>query len=108
MGNTLIDRQALEQVVDALLAQKYPGQPAETLTEVRENAIASLDDAIGKSIVDGMNGEQLAKYRSLLETEQEDSTVFENFFRENNIDLEANIKNAVGAFGQAFLGGANV
>jgi hypothetical protein len=108
MENTLLDRQTLEQAADALLAQKYPGQPVETLTNERENVIAMLDDSIGQSIIDKLTPEQLDTYLNLLNTEQNDSSVFENFFRDNQIDLKQTAEEATKQFAINYLGGENV
>lgn len=107
MENTLLDRQILEQFADALLAQKYPGQPAETLVTERERIITELDDAVGQSIVDSLSSEQLDEYLNLLNTEQEDSSVFENFFKNNQIDLSKTIEEAGKNYALKYLGGAN-
>ena len=103
MENTLLDRQTLEQAADALLAQKYPDQPAESLSAERETIIAGLDDAI----VDKLNPEQLDTYLNLLNTEQEDSSVFENFFSSNGINLEAVSQEATTNYVKQYLGGEN-
>lgn len=107
MENTLLDRQILEQTADALIAQKYPGQPAETLSNERENIIQGLDDAVGQSVVDALNPEQLDRYSELLETEKEDPSVFEKFFSDNQINLEEVIKTATENFVKQYLGGGN-
>lgn len=107
MENTLLDRQELEQAADALLAQKYPDQPAETLTEERERIIAELDDAVGQAIISKLNLEQLESYLGLLKSEQEDSSVFENFFRDNQIDLNAISNEATTNYVKQYLGGEN-
>ena len=105
MENTLLDRQELEQVADALLAKKYPGQPAESLSIERENIIAGMDDAVGQAIVNSLTIEQLDTYLNLLRTEKEDSSVFENFFRESQIDLASIIKGAADNYSKQYLGG---
>ena len=107
MENTLLDRQTLEQAADALLAQKYPDQPAESLSAERETIIAGLDDAIGQAIVDKLNPEQLNTYLNLLNTEQEDSSIFENFFSSNGINLEAVSQEATTNYVKQYLGGEN-
>lgn len=107
MENTLLDRQTLERAADALLAQKFPGQPVETLSGERENVISGLDDAIGHAIVEKLDPEQLDVYMNLLDTEQEDSSVFAKFFIDNNISLEQTVVEATTAFKTQYLGGTN-
>ena len=43
MENNFIQHEILGQFVDGLIAQKYPGQPAENFKEIREKSIDEVN-----------------------------------------------------------------
>lgn len=107
MDNYLLDRQTLEQFVNDLIAQRFPGQ-VETpqITHLREVAIQTLDDRIGTAIFGNLTQSQLAEVNQLLDT-TDDPAAFQQFFQKVGIDLEVTIAKAMRKFSDEFLGGQN-
>lgn len=107
MENNLIDRETLGQFVDALIARKYPGQPTESLGNIREEAMKSLDDEIGLAIFGSLNGEQLAEINSILDETPDDDARISEFFKDAGINVQEKIAETFQAFGAKFVGGEN-
>lgn len=107
MDNYLLDRQTLEQFVNGLIAERFPGQ-AETpqIAHLREVAIQTLDDRIGTAIFGGLTESQLIEINRLLDT-TEDPEAYHQFFQKVGIDLEQTIAKAMQKFSVEFLGGQN-
>ncbi len=107
MENNLNDRETLGQFVDALLAQKYPGQPAETYKEERETAIKELDDEIGVAIFGDFTPEQLNEAGRLMTNPQTSEAELKNFFVNAGVNLEQRTAEAMRKFAQRLIGGNN-
>ena len=90
MDNYLIDRGVLEEFVDELIKQKpLPAANAEELNALREESIRSLDDKIGDAIFDSLNSEQLAEFNQILDSDEDSSEIYQDFFEKAGIDLKS-------------------
>ena len=108
MDNYLVDRETLAQFIDELIKQKpLPANSADELNSVREKAIKDLDYQIGTAIFGGLSSEKLAEINHLLDNDEENPEVFQNFFASSGIDLQQTISDTMTAFGKQFLGGEN-
>lgn len=110
MNNYIVDRAILEQAVDALIAQKFPGQnPSQNLelASLREASIGKLDHYLSTTIFSYLSDEKLQELNQLLEKNEEDPAVFEQFFANSGINLDEAIQKALAKFSQEFLGGQN-
>ena len=104
----LVDQAVLGDFVDGLISEKYPNDDAAKYAELKKDAIRALDYQILKAILASLTKEQGAKLSALLDDEDADSTVFETFFKQNQIDLEAILENTMVQFRNDFLkGGQN-
>ena len=106
MESILNSREIMGQFVDALMAQKYPGQPADTLQNEREAAIKSLDDEVCYAIFGGLDTEQLAEINRILDTTPDESHITA-FFDKAGIKPEEKSAEAMQNFAKKFLGGVN-
>lgn len=110
MEEYLIDRGTLSQFIDELMKKRpLPIDSAEDLNAFKEKQIKALDDHIVKSILTGLNEAQSAELNHLLDTEHENPEVFQDFFKNQGIDLEGVIADAAVSFSTNYLqGGQNV
>lgn len=107
MDNYLVDRETLGKFIDILLSKRYPNRPANTLNEVRERGISRLDDRIAKDLFRSLTKSQLEELNNLLDDQNVDQTVFENYFKNIGIDLSQQINRSMQSFTVEFLGGQN-
>lgn len=111
MDNSLVNRETLEQVVDSLLAQKFPEETPANFSDLREASINTLDARITTAIFGQLSDEQLYELNRLFDNNESDPQVFQNFFAKANINLEQTIAKAVQDFATEFrngeIGGAN-
>ncbi|MBQ9180850.1 hypothetical protein IJ135_02020 [Candidatus Saccharibacteria bacterium] len=107
MDKTSAEYAKMAEYVDALIAKKYPGRPLEAYQDLREETIKSLDSYIDSAVVDSLNPTQLADFDQLLDREDADESVFQNFFAKSGIDFNECVQNAMVNFGREFLGGTN-
>ncbi|MDO4508077.1 MAG: hypothetical protein Q4B65_01690 [Candidatus Saccharibacteria bacterium] len=107
MNDYLVDRETLGQFVDALIAQKYQNQPDANLETIRENAIRKLDDKISLAIFGSLSKEKLAEVNILLDSEDDDPAIFQNFFEQAGINVQQVITNTLKTYKMEFLGGEN-
>ena len=107
MENNLNDRETLGQFVDALLAQKYPGQPAKSFANEREAVIKGLDDEIASAVFGGFTPEQLNEIGYLMNNPQTSETELSDYFKNAGINLDQKIAEAMRSFSVRFLGGNN-
>lgn len=108
MDNYLIDRETLSQFVDELIKkQPLAVNSAEELNSVREAAIKSLNDKITAAVFGQFTPEQTAALRQLLARPDATEQDYENFFEQNNLDVEQTIADAMQQFAQEFTGGQN-
>ena len=109
MDNYLTDRETLGQFVDELMKKKsLPANTPEELSALREEAIKSLDDQIGRAIFGSLNRGQLAEFNQLLDRDEESPEAFQNFFQSAGVDLEKIIADTMQKFSAEFLGEQNV
>lgn len=110
MQDYLLDRETLGQFVDELMKKRpLPVNTAEEINSFREEQIKALDNHITNAIFGSMNEEQLVSLNQLLDQEKENPDVFENFFNEQNINIEGIVAGAVNSFSANYLaGGQNV
>ena len=107
MENYFIDRDTLEQVVDPLIAQKYPNQSDEAVKDIRDEQIRKLDDAILDALYGNLDEAQSAEVEALFDREEENPDAFQAFFEKAGIDVEQVMKDTIEKFSQEFLGGEN-
>lgn len=111
MNDYLIDRETLGQFVDALISQKSQIQPAansETReTKTREDLMAEVDDLILDTVIRSLNRSQFDEFNALLDRGETDATVFENFFKNANLDLTKIVTETLKTYQTEFLGGEN-
>lgn len=107
MNDYLVDRETLGQFVDALIAQKYQNQPVENSETLRETLIEKIDDRILDAIFRDLSKQQLAEINVLFDRDEEDPAVFEDFFKNANINIRQKTAEALESFKAEFLGGNN-
>ena len=107
MDSYLVDETTLGEFVDTLLEQKYPDDPKDAHADVRTEAIKALDHKILKAIFGQLTPDEGAELNKLLDENDSDTTVFEDFFRNNSVDLEKTITNVMVDFKEDFLRGGN-
>ena len=108
MESYLVDPAVLGDIVDALISEKYPDQPASDFASLRENAIRALDHQILKAIMGSLTREQGSELNQILDEKPTDSAVYEEFFAKHNIDLSEIIKEVMVKFKDDFMkGGEN-
>lgn len=104
----LVDKSVLGQIVDTLISEKYPGEPAEKYTNLKADAIKALDHQILKSILGSLTKEQGSELSKLLDKKDSDPATFANFFEKNHINLEEVMASTILKFKADFLkGGSN-
>lgn len=107
MESYLVDQTVLGEVVDALISEKYPGQPAAAYAGIREEAIKSLDHQILKAILGHLTKDQGQELNQLLDknsSEDADPAVFEDFFNRCSVNLEEVLRETMVKFRDDFLG----
>ncbi len=107
MEQYFTDYDTLARLIDILLSQKYPNGAPEDLNKIREENIRKLDNKIGTEIFDSLNEEQLKTLNKLLDDQEQDPTVFQNFFKDAGINLSEKISEIMQDFSREFLGGEN-
>ncbi len=107
MEDYLVERETLAKLVDTLLAQKFPGQPAESFSSLREESIKQLDDRISKAVFGSLSSSQLEELNAMLDRGENDPVAFQDFFKNSGVDIESIIADAMQKFAQEFLGGQN-
>lgn len=105
MEKYLVERETLAQLVDALINKKYPDRPVTDFKELKEESIRALDDKIYDEVFGDLTKEQTEELNALLDNPDMGDQDFKNFFKTNNIDLEARITKAYQDFSEEFLGG---
>lgn len=101
------DYEQIAEFVDALIAKKYPGEPAENYHDIREEAIQSLRDQINAALYSGLTPEQKQELESLAETNGDSASAFIDFFTASGINFNQAIQKTLIDFGTKFLGGTN-
>ncbi|MBR5647544.1 hypothetical protein IKW73_01185 [Candidatus Saccharibacteria bacterium] len=107
MENNYIQREFLGKFVDGLIAQKYPGQPAENYKDIREASIKDIDERIDWAIYGSLNKEQLAEVNELFDRNEENPEVFAAFFEKAGVDPQQKITEVLDDYQKSFLGGSN-
>ena len=108
MDNYLIDRETLGQFVDELMRRRpLPANTPEELNSLREQNIKALDDEIAMAIFGSLNKAQLQEFNQILDRNEENPEVFQNFFQNAGMNLEEIITDTMKRFGVEFLGGSN-
>ena len=107
MEEYLIDHNTLAKLVDELLSQKYPDKVPDNIDEIREGGIRRLDDEINANIFGSLNEDQLKELDNLLDNQEDDPAVFQDFFERAGISLNQKITEAAEKFSAEFLGGNN-
>ena len=107
MENNFIQHEILGQFVDGLIAQKYPGQPAENFKEIREKSIDEVNKKIDMAIYSSLSIEQLEEINALFDRNEENPDVFTEFFKNAGVDAEQKTKEAMESYAISFLGGNN-
>lgn len=106
MENTIIDQDLLGELVDRLIAEKYPGESVASHADLRESTIAHLDDYLTDAIFDALPENRLAVLNTMIINDELTSPeVLTNFYKDAGLDLPALIKKATDNFTQEFLGG---
>ena len=107
MEQYLIERGTLAKIVDMLISQKYPGETPVNINTIREDGIHSLDNVISDKIFGSLNTEQMKEINKIFDDQEEDPTVFRDFFKKAGVNLDQKINEAVQEFSADFLGGEN-
>ena len=108
MDNYLIDRETLGQFVDELMRRRpLPANTPEELNSLREQNIKALDDEIAVAIFGSLNKAQLQEFNQILDRNEENPEVFQNFFQNAGMNLEEIITDTMKRFSMEFLGGSN-
>lgn len=105
MEEYLIEHDTLAKLVDKLLSQKYPDEAPADIDKIREDGIRKLDDKISAKVFGGLNENQLKELNKLLDGQEKDPTVFQDFFKKAGISLNQKITEAAEEFSGEFLGG---
>lgn len=98
MESYLVDEAVLGEIVDAILKEKYPNQPAENHADIKKDLVKKLDQQILRAVVGSLTPEQGNELNQLLEKDNSDPEAFEGFFKDHDIDLEKVIANAITSF----------
>ena len=107
MENNFIQHEILGRFVDGLIAQKYPGQPAENFKEIRNKSIDEVNKKIDMAIYSSLSIEQLEEINDLFENNEENPDVFADFFKRAGVDAEQITKETLEGYAKSFLGGSN-
>ena len=108
MNDYLIDRETLGKFVDELIKNKaLPVDSAEELNDLREANIKALDDKIGLAIFGSLTDEQYAEFEQLLDRDDGNPEVYQDFFNSIGLDVQDIITKAMQEFQNEFLGGQN-
>lgn len=108
MESYLVDKAVLGEFVDKLLGAKFPNQPLEKYSDLREDAIKALDHQILKSIIGKLTKDQGAELHRLFNDPATTEDTYLEFFKRHDIDLEATIRDTMVNFRDEFLkGGEN-
>ena len=117
MHEYLIDRETLGQFVDSLIAQKYPGRPADDLTssetadlaKLRDDALNRLNARIGENLFGALSITAHDEIDSLLANPDTPPDEFRAFFEKYHIDVEEILKRTFADFQAEFMqeGGHN-
>ena len=102
----LVDYEELAKFVDSLIAEKYPGHPAEVYSNLRENMIEEVDDYVATELFGNLTDAELVELNQVLDTAEEPS-VFQSFFDKQGIDFRQKVADAMAVYGRKFLGGQN-
>lgn len=105
MQEYLIEHDTLAKLVNTLLSQKYPDETPDNLDKIREEGIRKLDDKIGAKVFGDLDEAQLKEINELLDDQEKDPAVFQDFFKKHNINLNQKITEAMQEFSKEFLGG---
>ena len=103
------DYKELAQFVDALIARKYPGEPAVKHQALREESITKLSDKINEAIFSRIGEDQADNLEALLDEKDGAKTPVDylHFFQGAGIDIQQTIQDTMTSFGDDFLGGNN-
>ena len=107
MENYLVDEAVLSEFVDTLIAEKYPGRPATDLAGFKKEAIKNLDHRIMKAMLGQLTPDQAKEFDKILDDKNADESVFADFFKKQNIDLEKVIMNTMVKFKDDFMKGGD-
>ena len=96
----------MAEFVDALIAQKYPGDAPENHADLREKLIESLGEHIDAATDQLLTTEQAAELAQLLADQDETNyaKTYFDYFTNHGIDFQQKVQDAMIEFGQQFLG----
>ena len=109
MEEYLLDRETLEKFIDELMKKRpLPVDNAEELSKYKTDQMKALDDYIAKALFGKLTESQAKELEQLLDSEEENPDVFQEFFRNRGIDVEGIITESAGSFAAEYLeGGQN-
>lgn len=93
----------MAEFVDALIAKKYPGEPAEHYADLREQAVQALDNYTEDKLIGQLTEEQQQRLNELAEADGDPSAAFLNFFIQSGIDFNQIMQTAMLEFANSFL-----
>lgn len=105
MKEYLIDYEELAKLVDNLIAQKYPGEPAEAHQDLRRKSIEELDEAIGTAIFSSLSQPELDRLNQLLDQESATEKDYDDFLKETKLDFAKITEKAAKEYAEEFLAG---
>ena len=107
MNKYLIDEAVLGEAAEALIREKYPGDSLEKHADQKTALMEKLDHQISKAIIGSLTPEQGEELNKVLD-DTTNPNGFDDFFKEQDIDLQKIITDAVVEFKNDFLkGGEN-
>lgn len=105
MENYFTDYETLGKIVDQLIAKKFPDQPPEAESSLREKTIEELDDQIGVAVIGSLSREQFDEFNAMLDRADTDPATFQDFFSKSGVDPAAIMEQTIQTFSEQFLGG---
>lgn len=102
----LVEHDTLGKLVDMLLSKKYQSHLPQGADEIREQNIRKLDNRISADLFSKLSDDEQDKLNDLFEINETNPAVFQNFFKNIGIDLEAEVATSMRNFSMEFLGGS--
>ena len=102
MDDYLVDESILGGIVDALITQKQPPINNEEKASFRQESVQKLNQKIDDAFFAQLNDDQIDELDKLLQQDDISQERLEEFFKDNGVDLNHTMEQAVKEFSQEF------
>ncbi len=105
MNTYFVDEAVLSETAEALIKEKYPGEPLEKHAALKTDLMKKIDHQISKAFIGSLTQEQGEELAEIMDKNPESEEALDDFFQRHNIDLQTVFTNVMIDLKNDFLKG---